>query len=103
LTSEVFVCPSSNDERSPGGTPQEAAQHLSEPGHLSYAYVAAGMAASTSEEFVLLHDRPPSHNGDGITVLFADGHAEFHGRGGMKWILDELAAGHNPPRRAGPK
>ena len=98
----MFVCPSSQDERAPGATPQEAAAHLSEPGHLSYVYVAAGLPASTSDDLVLLHDQPTIHNGV-VGVVFADGHAETFGRGEMKWLLDELAAGHNPPRRVGAK
>ena len=57
------------------------------------------MAASTSDEFILLHDRPQNHNGDTIVVVYADGHAETHSRDAMKWILEELAAGHNPPIR----
>ena len=100
FTAVQFVCPSSQDERAPGATAREAAEHLAEPGHLSYVYVAAGMRASRSEEVVLLYDRPGNHGvGDGITVLFDDGHAEFHGRDAAKWFIDELQAGHNPPRR----
>jgi hypothetical protein len=102
FTSNLFVCPSSQDERAPGATAREAAEHLAEPGHLSYVYVAAGMRASGSPEVVLMYDRPENHGGrssDGITILFDDGHAGFHGRDAAKWFIDELQAGHNPPRQ----
>lgn len=99
MTAELFVCPSSQGERATGATPQEMASRLVAPEHLSYAYVAAGMDASTSGELVLLHDRPENHSLAVITVLYADGQVDFLGRDKTKWLLDELAAGHNPPQR----
>jgi prepilin-type processing-associated H-X9-DG protein len=54
---------------------------------------------SKPQELILMYDRPGNHDGGGITVVFGDGHAEFHGRDAAKWMIEELAAGHNPPHR----
>ena len=99
LTSEVYVCPSSQDERATGETPQEVARRLSEPGHLSYVYAARGKSRTAGDDVVLAYDRPVNHPvRTGINVLYGDGHVEFESPREVEWILAELGAGHNPPR-----
>jgi prepilin-type processing-associated H-X9-DG protein len=99
VTSEVFVCPSSNDERAQGETTADVAAALSQPGHLSYVYAGRGLDASSPREAVVAHEKPDSHNRDGMNVLYADGHAEFVTRRLADHLVAEVEAGHNPPRR----
>src|SRR4051812_34663483 len=77
VTSEVFVCPSSNDERAPGETAADAARGLSAPGHLSYVYVGKGLDRTAPAAAVVAFEKPDNHNKDGMNVLHADGHVEF--------------------------
>jgi prepilin-type processing-associated H-X9-DG protein len=98
ITSEVFCCPSSNDERVTGETPADVAQALSQPGHLSYVYAGKGLNASAPKDAVIAYENPDSHNKDGMNVLYADGNVEFVQRRHADHIAAEIKAGHNPPR-----
>src|SRR6516225_4992316 len=48
LAAECLVCPSSNDEKSPGGTPAEQAANLQSRGHLSYIYLGNALTRTTA-------------------------------------------------------
>ena len=84
LTSEVFVCPHAN-------SPQGA--------QLSYIYAGKGMSIRTPPNAVLAYE-PPANHGDGMNVLFVDGHTEWLNVAQGRKLLSELAAGSNPPRAA---
>jgi len=72
ITPSVFVCPSSND------TPAKSAAELLSGGHCSYVYVGQGLTAQTvSPSTVVLYERHDAHGGDGVNMLFGDGHVEF--------------------------
>jgi prepilin-type processing-associated H-X9-DG protein len=98
LTAEVFLCPSSRGERSPGQTPQEQAAHLKAPDHLSYVYAGGGLDASAPPEAILAWEFIEHHNKDGMNFLYADGHVEFQRREDAEYFVAEIAAGRNPPR-----
>ena len=101
LTSEVFCCPSGNDERATGETTADVANALSHPGHLSYVYAGKGLDASAPKDAVIAYENPDSHNKDGMNVLYADGHVEFVARPLADHFAAEIKAGHNPARAAG--
>lgn len=99
INSLVFVCPSTNDTAAPGATGPAQAPNLSTGGHLSYVYVGAGLTNSTSAETIILYEPMTNHGGDGMNVLYGDGHVEFQTQAEAARLITELNAGHNPPRR----
>jgi prepilin-type processing-associated H-X9-DG protein len=99
ITSETFVCEATNDWRAEGPTTQAIAANLTAGGHLSYVYVGKGLTSYSPQTAVVAYETLTNH-GDGTNVLYADGHVEWHNAAEAKWLMDELAAGHNPPRPA---
>jgi hypothetical protein len=87
IGSEVFTCPSSNDTKAPGATPQAQAQNLSAGGHLSYIYLGAGHTLqpnSNPDSTAVLAYEPLSNHvytgqagTAGINVLYFNGHVTF--------------------------
>ncbi len=95
LSTNMFVCPSGND------TPAPDWAHLASGGHLSYIYVGNGMNTAAVPNAVLLYENPAEHGGDGMNVLFGDGHVEYENGGQTKRIVQQLNAGQNPPKLLG--
>jgi prepilin-type processing-associated H-X9-DG protein len=79
LTPNIFVCPESNDDPASGVTAAVQASHLRDGHHLSYVYVGSGLTMSVpnAATVVLAYEPLTNHHGDGINVLFADGHVEW--------------------------
>lgn len=100
LTSEMFVCYSTDDVRADGPTMQAVAEKLSAGGHLSYVYTGKGMTLNSPANAVLAYE-PPSNHGNGMNVLFADGRVQWIDAVRGRKLMSELEAGHNPPRDAG--
>jgi len=96
----MFICPSSNDDTAMGPTTQAVIQELrSGSEHCSYVYVGAGLGSgNASEKHVVAYEPIANHQGNGMNVLYGDGHVEFLNRGEADCVLDELKHGHNPPR-----
>jgi len=98
ITPEVFVCPSSNDTPARGPTKQALAANLTAGGHLSYIYVGKGLTSAAPADAVLAYEPLANHRGEGMEVLYADGHVEFQSSLTARNIIAELQSGHNPPR-----
>ncbi|MEA2708784.1 MAG: hypothetical protein QOF78_1385 [Phycisphaerales bacterium] len=94
ITSEVFVCPSSNDTKAPGATAQEQAPNLHK--HCSYVYLPGG-TTSSSAEAVLAYEPMSNHDGDGANFLFGDGHVAWESKQTAAAMIKSLEAGQNPP------
>jgi len=97
ITSEVFICPSTNDTKAPGATPQQEAANLSAGGHHSYIYLGKGKNATAGYNVVLVYEAPTNHK-NGFNVLFGDGHVEYLNGAIAQKVMSELQAGQNPPR-----
>ena len=97
ITSDVFVCPSTTDTKAPGTSAVAAAAKLSAGGHLSFIYVGAGLNSNATPDTILLYEPITNHSGDGINVLYGDGHVEFQSKAEANRIINELKLGHNPP------
>jgi prepilin-type processing-associated H-X9-DG protein len=79
---EVFVCPSSNDEKAVGPTTRGSFEMLTRGPHLSYIYVAPEAGETDGGDSVVLYERASHHSNDGqlddgMNILFGDGHVEF--------------------------
>jgi prepilin-type processing-associated H-X9-DG protein len=97
IGAEVFVCPSSNDEKANGNTLDEIVADLARPHHLSYVYHGKGFTKDAPADVVLATELFENHDRDGLNVLYGDGHVDFINRAAAEKLLAELALGHNPP------
>jgi prepilin-type processing-associated H-X9-DG protein len=78
ITPGAFVCPSSNDTASTGATTQAIAADWAKPGHLSYIYLGKGLNDKTAmADTVVLYEPMSNHAGEGMNVLFGDGHTDW--------------------------
>src|SRR4051812_28059933 len=79
LTSEVFTCPPTNDERAAGPTTQALLQEFAKPGHCSYTLASPLPQAwnALTLDHVLAYEIPNNHFGSGTNILFGDGRCEF--------------------------
>jgi prepilin-type processing-associated H-X9-DG protein len=98
ITSEVFVCPESDDQMATGPTTQAIAANLSARGHESYICIP-NLNSSVSADTILLYEPLTNHSNAGMNVLFGDGHVEFIPSPSAVMITAELKAGFNPPRK----
>jgi prepilin-type processing-associated H-X9-DG protein len=61
-----------------GNSQAAIVQNLAGPHHLSYVYVGNGLTTSTVDGNTLVAYEPPdNHQGDGMNMLFGDGHCEW--------------------------
>ena len=74
ITSDVFVCPASNDQRAVAPTTQQTAELLLTPNsdHCSYFYVGDGLTdQKVKDDHVIAFELPTNHGGM-INVLFGN-------------------------------
>lgn len=101
LHPEVFTCPSSGGEPATGATTREVADHFrSDPERCSYVYVGGTLTARHPADCVVAYEPLANHKGEGMNVLYNDGHVEWVAKGEAERVIAELGAGHNPPRPA---
>jgi hypothetical protein len=108
ISPEVFVCPSSTDERATGPTTRALIQNFHQPGSCSYIYALPGNLSMSliGPQHVVAYE--PIHNHQkvdgvdpGINVLYGDGTVTWLNEAKGKHVIAELQAGHNPPRPRG--
>ncbi len=90
ITIDVFSCPSSGDEvpaEVRAGDMDAKVAWVNE--HSSYVYTGDGKNNAMPAEDVLCYERMHNHDGDGINILFGDGHVEFFVRAGAEQLLRE--------------
>jgi len=96
ITSEVFVCPSTNSTpAAPGGTAQQQAAALL-PQHCTYIYLP-GHNINASADTVIVYEPITNHDGDGSNFLWGDGHVSFESKQTAAAMIKNLEAGQNPP------
>ena len=77
VTSEVLICPTSDDEKAQGATAQEQFERLRHGRHCSYVYHGRELTLPLPDDVPIACDSLINHDGDGMNLLFADGHVEF--------------------------
>ena len=77
VTAEVFMCPSAHDPTQPLAAMNldEKAKWVNE--NSDYVYVGKGMTSAANAETIVLYEKPDAHGGQGMNMLYADGHVEF--------------------------
>jgi len=89
LSPWCFVCDSSDDRAiEDTATTRQAADSLRLPGHCSYIYLGKGLREPVPASQAILIEPPRNHAGDGMNVLFGDGHVEWVDRQRAAEIFD---------------
>jgi predicted Zn finger-like uncharacterized protein/prepilin-type processing-associated H-X9-DG protein len=88
LAGNVLTCPSADSslEKNIGGA------------RCIYIYVGRGLTSSSPMDAVLAYEPLEAHAGDGMNVLWADGHVSFENNASARQITAALHVGQNPPR-----
>ena len=96
----TFVCDSTGDAPAAGESLEAVMKAFrSDPRRNSYAYAAAGLTADgVTCDHVLAYEHLPNHAYAGMNVLYGDGNVRWIERADAERMVQELAAGHNPPR-----
>lgn len=118
LTTEDIVpatmnCPTTSDVPAQGPTKQAMLEEFRKPGHVSYVYVGKGLTLKSPADAVVLFEPLSNHtndgmtvwserladrSGDGMNVLFADGHVEWLVNEDGRAILAQADSGVRPIR-----
>jgi prepilin-type processing-associated H-X9-DG protein len=100
LPPDALICPDGTETPAGGATPQAQAEDLARGRHASYFYTGKGLnkrsGAGAGSAAVVAYE-PLTHHGDGVHVLFSDGHVAFVPLPQAKQLIADLQAGKNPP------
>jgi prepilin-type processing-associated H-X9-DG protein len=86
LTASDFVCPATADVAPAHLPPDQIAKWVND--HSDYIYTGAGLKQGDNPAIVVAYDKEANHHGDGLNLLFADGHVEFQNMTQAKKTLD---------------
>jgi prepilin-type processing-associated H-X9-DG protein len=97
LDAGKLICPSSDDDKAVGKTVQETAANVKMPHHCSYFYFGKGLVEPIDPERVIAVERLENHDGQGVNVLFGDGHVDWFARKAAQEILRKLCVLQDQP------
>jgi prepilin-type processing-associated H-X9-DG protein len=96
LAPTVLNCPSSADKPPSNTSTQALLADMKKPGHVSYVWVGKGLTVQAAANVVILFEPTSNHRGEGMNVLFGDGHVEWTNDGEADSILDQQKRGISP-------
>jgi prepilin-type processing-associated H-X9-DG protein len=96
ISSDVFVCPGSNDTPAPLTTPQQQADQLRQPGFCSYYYFGKGLRFPLNADQILVADHLSNHPDGDINILYGDGHIDEVSHEAAAGIIAKLIPTTNP-------
>ena len=99
FTTEVFICPSSNDDTASGATTRQTLIDFAKPGHCSYIYLGRGLTSAVSAQHVIAYEPLSNHQNLGINVMYGDGHVDWLNKAEAEYLVGQLGAGNNPPKK----
>jgi len=97
ITAECFICPGSDLYKAEGKTPEEQARQLHD--HCSFVYHGKDLTTATAGTRPILCEPLTNHEAAGMTILFADGNAEFFSTDKAVEILQRM---HKPATQSSP-
>ena len=75
LTPQVFVCPTGNTAPPNGLAIDDQVKWVND--NADYVYLGSGMNVTAGAEVIVLYEKPGAHGGQGMNMLYGDGHVEF--------------------------
>jgi prepilin-type processing-associated H-X9-DG protein len=97
LPVNVLICPSTSGSPLWGPTTRASMSAMRQAKVISYIYVGKGLKVDASTDTVLAYEALSDH-GDGMNVLFVDGHVEFLDTKESAVVLGQAAARTFPMR-----
>jgi prepilin-type processing-associated H-X9-DG protein len=97
LAPSVLMCPTTSGDVPIAPTTREVISAMRKTSLISYVYVAKGLNVDASADTVLAYERIGDH-GDGMNVLFADGHVEYVEGKEAQVVLKQAELGKSPIR-----
>jgi prepilin-type processing-associated H-X9-DG protein len=112
INPEVFICPSGNTAGPPAGVfdragiiknPDKVVAWVNE--HSDYVFVGGALNGNSPADLIVVYEKPGAHGGQGINILFNDGHVEWMPMPAALKLIQEQVPGFNnqqkpkPPKR----
>jgi prepilin-type processing-associated H-X9-DG protein len=75
ITPMVFICPDGNAGAPAALTKDQQVDWVNV--HSDYVYLGSGFGTNAPASQIMLYEKPGSHSGDGMNLLYGDGHVEW--------------------------
>ena len=91
LAPVVFTCPSGETTVPNFPNLNAAAKWVNE--NSDYVYIGAGRDVRVGAEVIVLYEKPGAHGGQGMNMLYGDGHVEFQMMPAAQKMIEDQQAG----------
>jgi prepilin-type processing-associated H-X9-DG protein len=92
ITAEVFVCPT-GEKTVPRNLATKDAQAKWVNENSDYVYIGAGKTSAIGADVIVLYEKPDAHQGQGMNILYGDGHVEFQLMPNAQRMIEDQQAG----------
>jgi len=88
---KVVLCPENSAAAPPDTTKMTAAERAAWVNeHTDYVYMGKGLTTDAPADRIIMYDKSSAHGGDGMHMLYADGHVGYEKADDAKRILDAI-------------